>query len=108
MVEPTESEPLTELDRFIEAMIMIRNEIRDVENGLCTAEESVLRAAPFTAVSVTQEQWNASYSRRQAVFPTAASRRYKYWPPVRRVDNAYGDRNLSCSCMSWPGIGLEE
>ena len=95
MVEPTESEDLAELDRFCDAMLAIRGEIADVAAGRVPLEESVLRNAPHTAATLVGE-WPWSYSRREAVFP--AGEVGKYWPPVRRVDNAYGDRNLHCTC----------
>ncbi|WP_286758209.1 aminomethyl-transferring glycine dehydrogenase, partial [Ralstonia sp. RL] len=97
MIEPTESESKEELDRFCEAMIAIREEIRAVEQGVYKAEESPLRNAPHTAMDIAGE-WNRPYSREQAVFPVASLREGKYWPPVGRVDNVYGDRNLVCSC----------
>jgi glycine dehydrogenase len=98
MIEPTESESQTELDRFIEAMIGIREEIRKVERGEWQAEESPLRHAPHTQEDLVSADWDRPYSREQAVFPTAAIRKNKYWPTVNRVDNVYGDRNLVCSC----------
>ena len=101
MIEPTESESLAELDRFCEAMIVIREEIRAVQEGRLDAEDNPLRNAPHTLLDVTAEQWEHGYSREQAAFPVASLRRSKYWPPVNRVDNVYGDRNLVCSC---PGI----
>ena len=97
MVEPTESEGLREIERFIDAMIAIRREIDRVASGEWPVEESPLRGAPHTAASVTGE-WTAKYSRELAVYPTPAIRQDKYWPPVRRIDGAYGDRNLVCSC----------
>ncbi|HYD96241.1 MAG TPA: aminomethyl-transferring glycine dehydrogenase [Noviherbaspirillum sp.] len=97
MIEPTESESKDELDRFCEAMIAIREEIRAVESGAVTAEESVLRHAPHTAMAIAGE-WSRKYSREQAAFPVASLRGNKYWPPVGRVDNVYGDRNLVCAC----------
>jgi glycine dehydrogenase len=98
MIEPTESEAKDELDRFCDAMIAIREEIREVENGLVTAEESVLRFAPHTATDIISGEWNRKYSREKAAFPVASLRSNKYWPPVGRVDNVYGDRNLVCAC----------
>jgi glycine dehydrogenase len=98
MVEPTESEDLTELDRFITAMIAIRGEIDAVANGEVSAEDSVLRHAPHTAEAVAADEWTAAYSREKAAFPVQSLRRDKYFPPVRRIDNAYGDRNLVCTC----------
>jgi glycine dehydrogenase len=98
MIEPTESESKEELDRFCDAMIAIRDEIRAIENGSLKVEDSPLRHAPHTAMDITGE-WNRVYSREQAVFPIASLRDGgKYWPPVGRVDNVYGDRNLVCSC----------
>jgi glycine dehydrogenase len=101
MVEPTESEPLSELDRFVEAMIAIRTEIQAVQDQKYSYEQSPLHNAPHTARAVTADQWDLPYSRQNAVFPTKHTLQQKYWPPVRRVDNVYGDRNLACSCMSW-------
>jgi len=97
MIEPTESESKEELDRFCEAMIAIREEIRAIERGELKAEQSPLRHAPHTATDITGE-WNRAYSREQAVFPLKSLRDGKYWPPVGRVDNVYGDRNLVCAC----------
>jgi len=98
MVEPTESENLAELDRFIEAMIAIRAEIRRVEAGAWPRDDNPLVHAPHTASAVTASDWLRPYTREEAVFPVAALRRRKYWPPVGRVDNVHGDRNLFCSC----------
>lgn len=98
MIEPTESESKQELDRFCEAMIKIRSEIAEVEQGIVPVEESVLRHAPHTAAALVDE-WKHPYAREQAVYPLASLRNNaKYWPPVGRVDNVYGDRNLVCSC----------
>ncbi|HZP16214.1 MAG TPA: glycine dehydrogenase (aminomethyl-transferring), partial [Nocardioides sp.] len=96
MVEPTESEDLAELDRFIEAMIQIKSEIDRVAAGEWTPENSVLRGAPHTSRSLVGE-WDRPYSRELAVFPAGIDPD-KYWPPVARIDNAYGDRNLVCAC----------
>ena len=98
MVEPTESEDLAELDRFCEAMISIRQEIAEVQAGRWTAAESPLRGAPHTAASVVADGWDRAYSREVAAFPVPGLRVEKYWPPVRRIDQAAGDRNLVCSC----------
>jgi glycine dehydrogenase len=98
MVEPTESEDLAELDRFIDAMIAIRAEIAAVERGEIAAEATALRHAPHTAESVIADEWDHAYSRESAAFPVHGLRRDKYFPPVRRIDNAYGDRHLVCSC----------
>jgi glycine dehydrogenase len=98
MVEPTESEDLAELDRFIDAMIAIRGEIDAVAAGRWSAEDSPLRGAPHTAASLMTDQWDRPYSRELAAFPVASLRGNKYWPPVRRIDGAKGDRNLVCAC----------
>jgi glycine dehydrogenase len=98
MVEPTESEDKAELDRFCDAMIAIRNEIEEVITGKVEAEDNVLRNAPHTAAVVTATAWPHSYTREQAAFPLPFIRERKYWPPIGRIDNAYGDRNLFCSC----------
>lgn len=98
MVEPTESEDLGEIERFIEAMITIRAEIEDVISGKHTVEASPLRNAPHPAVVMAANEWPFSYSREQAVFPVAALRSDKYFAPVSRIDGAYGDRNLVCAC----------
>lgn len=99
MIEPTESESKEELDRFCDAMIRIRNEIRAVETGALDAEDNPLKNAPHTAAELVGE-WAHPYSREQAVYPTASLVESKYWPPVGRVDNVYGDRNLVCACPS--------
>ncbi|GAB7072642.1 MULTISPECIES: aminomethyl-transferring glycine dehydrogenase [Streptomyces] len=97
MIEPTESENLAELDRFCEAMIAIRGEIEQVATGAWPAEDNPLRNAPHTARTLTGD-WDHPYSREEAVFPAGVHAADKYWPPVRRIDQAYGDRNLVCSC----------
>ncbi len=99
MVEPTESESLKELDRFAEAMIGIRNEIREIANESYDQVDNVLKNAPHTAFQAIDETWNHKYSRRKAVYPNLNQINNKFWPPVGRVDNAYGDRNLICSCL---------
>ncbi len=98
MVEPTESESKAELDRFIDAMVAIRSEIRAVEDGRADRGDNVLKHAPHTAAAVTADHWNHAYRRESAAYPVASLRDTKYWPPVARVDNVYGDRNLFCSC----------
>jgi glycine dehydrogenase len=98
MVEPTESEDLAEIDRFIDAMITIHAEIEQVANGDFTVENSPLRNAPHTAAAVVSSSWDRSYPREQAAFPVASLRQDKYFPPVGRIDGAAGDRNLVCSC----------
>jgi len=99
MVEPTESETLAELDRFIEAMIAIRDEIRLIENGTWSQDNNPLKHAPHTAASVTADDWSHPYSRERAAFALPSLKQQKYWPTVGRVDNVYGDRNLFCSCL---------
>ncbi|MEG3000168.1 MAG: aminomethyl-transferring glycine dehydrogenase [Comamonas sp.] len=99
MVEPTESEPLAEIDRFIAAMIAIREEIRQVEAGSWDREDNPLKHAPHTAEQVVGDSWQHAYGRETAAYPVPALRRSKYWSPVGRVDNVYGDRNLFCSCV---------
>jgi glycine dehydrogenase len=96
MVEPTESESLWELDRFVEAMVAIRGEIAMIERGEITVEDSPLRHAPHTASMVASDSWGQHYSRDLAAFPVSRLRSDKYWPPVRRIDGAFGDRNLVC------------
>ncbi|WP_279012850.1 aminomethyl-transferring glycine dehydrogenase [Actinomyces oris] len=98
MVEPTESEPLAELDRFIAAMRSIRAEIDEVASGAVALEDSVLRRSPHTLAAVTAEPWQRPYSRATAAFPLAGMETDKYFPPVSRVDNAWGDRHLMCTC----------
>ena len=99
MVEPTESESLHELDRFIDAMIQIREEIRMVERGELDREDNPLKHAPHTATQAAAAEWNHGYSRELAVFPLASLKQQKYWPPVARVDNVYGDKNVFCACV---------
>ena len=99
MIEPTESEPMEELERFITAMKTIRAEIRAVENGTADREDNPLKHAPHTAQVLTANEWTHAYSREQAAYPVASLRRVKYWTPVGRVDNVYGDRNLFCACV---------
>jgi glycine dehydrogenase len=98
MVEPTESEDLTELNRFIDAMIAVRGEIDLIEQGVWPLERSPLRQAPHTAEQVCADIWDLPYPRHIAAYPIAALRADKYWPPVRRIDGVHGDRNLVCSC----------
>ncbi len=99
MVEPTESESLHELDRFIDAMIQIRDEIRAVEEGKLDREDNPLKHAPHTATMVAGSQWTHAYPRELAAFPLDVLRQQKYWPPVARVDNVHGDKNVFCSCV---------
>jgi len=99
MVEPTESEGIAELDRFIDAMIAIRQEIAQIERGERDREDNVLKNAPHTAQMLLTDEWTHAYPRQQAAYPVESLRDAKYWPPVARVDNAYGDRNLVCACL---------
>jgi glycine dehydrogenase len=99
MVEPTESETLSELDRFINAMISIRQEIAKVERGEWPQDNNPLKHAPHTAASLLGDNWDRPYSREVGAFPLASLKQVKYWPPIGRVDNVYGDRNLFCSCV---------
>ncbi len=99
MIEPTESEALHELDRFIDAMIAIRREIARVADGSFDREDNPLRHAPHTAAVVTADAWTHQYTREEAAYPVASLRTQKYWPPVGRADNVYGDRNLFCACV---------
>jgi glycine dehydrogenase len=99
MVEPTESETKAELDRFCDAMIAIRKEIEDVQTGISDPVDNALKNAPHTVDIVTAEEWNHSYSRQKAAYPLPFVREQKFWPAVSRIDSAYGDRNLMCSCL---------
>ncbi|AWH50399.1 glycine dehydrogenase (aminomethyl-transferring) [Stenotrophomonas sp. SAU14A_NAIMI4_5] len=99
MVEPTESESLHELDRFIDAMIQIREEIRAIEDGRLDREDNPLKNAPHTATAVTASEWTHAYPRELAAFPLPSLKLQKYWPPVARVDNVYGDKNVMCACI---------
>ncbi|MDX1523559.1 MAG: glycine dehydrogenase (aminomethyl-transferring), partial [Anaerolineae bacterium] len=98
MIEPTESESLAELDRFCEAMIAIRNEIREIEDGTADHENNVLKGAPHTAAVIASTEWDRAYTREAAAYPTEWVRESKFWPFVGRIDNVYGDRNLVCIC----------
>ena len=98
MIEPTESESMMELDRFCDAMIAIRGEVRAIEQGQTPRESNLLRNAPHTVLDLAEEHWQRPYSRAEACFPEGVLPGQKYWPPVNRIDNAYGDRNLMCSC----------
>ena len=98
MIEPTESESKQELDRFCEAMISIKDEISEVISGETLVEDSVLKNAPHTMKLAVNDQWNYKYSREKAVFPLVWVKENKFWPSVNRGDDAYGDRNLICTC----------
>jgi len=103
MIEPTESESKEELDRFCEALITIHAEIKAIESGRVDKQNNVIKNAPHTAEAIISDKWDRPYSREQAAFPVAALRHWKFWPPVSRIDNVYGDRNPICSCA-----GMEE
>lgn len=107
MIEPTESESKAELDRFCDAMIGIRNEIRAIEEGRSDREDNPLVNAPHTVRTAMSETWNHSYSREEAIFPLADQRFNKFWPSVSRVDDAYGDRNLVCTCLPMEAYSSE-
>ncbi len=98
MIEPTESENKAELDRFCDALIAIREEIREIEDGRASKTDNVLKNAPHTAAAVVSDAWNRPYGREKAAFPAPWVRQNKFWPPVSRVNNSYGDRNVVCSC----------
>ncbi len=103
MIEPTESESRAELDRFCDGMISIRGEIQKVIDGELDAEDNPLKNAPHTAENVISDSWDHKYSREEAAYPLAWVRERKFWPPISRIDNVYGDRNLVCTCA-----GMEE
>jgi glycine dehydrogenase len=98
MVEPTESESLQELDKFISALISIGNEIQEIKDGKADKEDNVLRNAPHTVKVVTANEWNHKYDRQKAAFPLKWVVENKLWPSVGRIDDGYGDRNLICTC----------
>jgi glycine dehydrogenase len=98
MVEPTESESKDELDRFCDALISIRKEIEEIEQDKADKENNVLKNAPHTVEFVSADEWKYPYSREKAVYPLPYVKENKFWPPVGRIDNAYGDRNLVCTC----------
>ena len=98
MIEPTESESKAELDRFCDAMIQIRKEVQAVEDGTWDAEDNPLKNAPHTAFAIASDNWNHSYSRQIAAYPVASLKQQKYFTPVGRIDQVYGDRNIVCSC----------
>jgi len=98
MIEPTESESKGELDRLCEALIAIRGEIREIEEGRADRRDNLLKNAPHTAAAVAGDAWTHPYSRERAAFPAPWTREHKFWPAVARIDNGYGDRNLVCTC----------
>jgi glycine dehydrogenase len=98
MIEPTESEPKSELDRFCDAMISIRNEISEVENGSVDKTDNVLKNAPHTAAVITDNEWAHTYTRQKAAYPLSWVKNNKFWPSVARVNDTYGDRTLVCAC----------
>ncbi len=108
MVEPTESESKAELDRFCEAMRSIYGEIRAIETGEADREDNVLKCSPHTAQDLLADHWDRSYSRESAAYPAPWTREHKFWPVVGRIDNVYGDRNLFCSCVPVPEVGLSQ
>jgi glycine dehydrogenase len=99
MIEPTESEPKVELDRFCDAMIAIKKEVNAIENGMADKTDNVLKNAPHTASMVIADEWNHTYSRNEAAYPLPYVRNAKFWPTVGRVNNTHGDRNLICACL---------
>ena len=108
MIEPTESESKEELDRFCEAMIGIRNEIREIEEGKADKANNVLKNAPHTYRVAMSDSWDRPYSVEKAVFPVERLITDKFWPAVSRVDDAYGDRNLQCSCIPIDAYDIED
>jgi glycine dehydrogenase len=99
MLEPTESESKAELDRYVDALREIRAEIREIAAGKTPVEQSALRNAPHTASDLLRSDWARPYSREQGAFPLPWVKARKYWPPVRRIDNVHGDRNVVCACL---------
>jgi glycine dehydrogenase len=99
MIEPTESESKSELDRFCDALLSIREEIREIENGTVSQESNVLKNAPHTASEVISDSWSFDYSREKAAYPLPYLRDFKFWPTVARVNSTFGDRNLVCACL---------
>ena len=98
MIEPTESEAKDELDRFVEALVYIYKEMKEIAVGTADREDNVLKTAPHTSKEIASDKWDHKFSRRKAVFPLPYLKENKFWPPVGRIDNPYGDRNLVCSC----------
>jgi glycine dehydrogenase len=106
MIEPTESESKAEIDRFCDAMLHIREEIRAIEDGRMDRHNNPLKNAPHTSLDVCASEWARPYSREQGAFPAPWLREHKYWPPTARIDNAYGDRNLMCTCPPMESYSL--
>jgi glycine dehydrogenase len=98
MIEPTESESKEELDRFCDALTAIREEVRSIETGTWPKDDNPLKNAPHTAEAVTADEWTRPYSREVAAFPAPWTKEHKFWPPVSRVNDVHGDRNLVCAC----------
>ncbi|MGZ5248057.1 MAG: aminomethyl-transferring glycine dehydrogenase, partial [Flavitalea sp.] len=98
MIEPTESEPKAELDRFCDAMISIYEEIKAIEEGRADKTDNVMKNAPHTLEQICNDEWNHKYTRKEAAFPLAYVAKNKFWPTVSRINNTYGDRNLICTC----------
>ena len=101
MIEPTESEPLAEMNRYVEALVSIKRECEELANGTADSEDSVVKNAPHTCFEATATEWSHKYSREQAVFPLAWIKDNKFWPYVTKVDNGFGDRNLVCACSAF-------
>src|SRR5690606_1540405 len=108
MIEPTESENKAELDKFCDALLSIRAEIQEIEDGKADKVENVLKNAPHTAMMALSDKWDLPYSREKAVYPLEYVKANKFWPSVRRIDSAYGDRNLICSCVAVEDYASEE
>jgi glycine dehydrogenase len=100
MIEPTESESIEEINRFAEALILIRKEIEEIEKGIADRNNNVLKNAPHTQAEVCSDTWVYPYSREKAAFPALWTKKNKFWPSVKRIDGAYGDRNIVCSCLA--------
>ena len=108
MIEPTESESMAELDRFCDALLSIREEIREIENGKAEKGNNVLNNAPHTQQITVADEWSMPYSRQKAAYPLPYVAQSKFWPTVSRIDSAYGDRNLMCSCIPVEEYAEEE
>ena len=108
MIEPTESESKDEIDRFCDALIAIRKEIAEIELGTANKDDNLLRNAPHSLAAFSKSGWDAPYSQQRAFFPTDDTLQEKYWPPVGRVDNVFGDKNLVCTCPPVEDYSLED